>query len=78
MEIKHSKNIIEWSRELPICALPFFVWTASHKLSSNEHVYEVFDSLYQDFIATMKVFNDTPEFRQWCREQFTHHYECSH
>ena len=79
MQIKHCKNIQEWSSDMPGCVLPFFVWTASHKLSYDDSCSEtVFDRLYRDFITTMEVFDDTPEFREWCREQFTHHYECSH
>lgn len=76
--MKLCKNIHEWSDDIPIGVLPFYVWTASHKLSYDDLISEtVFERLYQDFITTMK-FDDTPEFKNWCWEQFTHYYEANH
>lgn len=57
--------------------LPFFVWTAAHKMSYDDMLdIVVFENLYADFIKTME-YDDTEEFKYWCREQFTHHYECN-
>ena len=77
MIMKTCDNIMEWSGDLPGGTLPFFVWTAAHKLSYDDCLNTgVFERLYHDFITTMRWCKDTPEFRAWCWDQYVHHFEC--
>ena len=68
---KSFKNMMVWSSDMPGHTLPFYVWIASRKLSPRE---EIFDLHYRDFILTMGL-EDTEDFRDWCKDQFTHYYE---
>lgn len=75
--MKTRKNIMDWTGDVPVGVLPFFVWTAAHKLSYNDMIDKaVFEKLYADFVVTMN-YDDTAEFKDWCHEQFIHHYECN-
>ena len=71
---KNFKNMIVWSSDMPGHTLPFYVWIASRKLSRRDITEEVFDLLYSDFILTMGL-EDSEDFRDWCKDQFTHYYE---
>lgn len=66
---------MDWSRDFPMGTLPFFVWTSAHKLSYDNMIDKVvFEDLYADFTKTMG-YDDTEKFKDWCHEQFVHHYE---
>ena len=71
---KNFKNMMVWSSDMPGHTLPFYVWIASRKLSRRDITEEVFDLLYSDFILTMGL-EDSEDFRDWCKDQFTHYYE---
>jgi hypothetical protein len=71
---KSFKNMMVWSSDMPGHTLPFYVWIASRKLSRRDITEEVFDLLYSDFILTMGL-EDSEDFRDWCKDQFTHYYE---
>ena len=71
---KNFKNMMVWSSDMPGCTLLFYVWVASRKLSRRDITEEVFDLLYSDFILTMGL-EDSEDFRDWCKDQFTHYYE---
>ena len=71
---KSFKNMMVWSSDMPGHTLPFYVWIASRKLSRRDITEEVFDLLYSDFILTMGL-DDSEDFRDWCKDQFTHYYE---
>ena len=71
---KSFKKMMVWSSDMPGCTLQFYVWVASRKLSRRDITEEVFDLLYSDFILTMGL-EDNEDFRDWCKDQFTHYYE---
>ena len=72
---KSWNNVEEWTNDIPINFLPFFVWCTANKVKATLEE-EVFYKEYNNFIKAFSKTNINLE--SWCWEQFTHYYECNH
>lgn len=66
-------NVEEWTGDIPINFLPYFVYLTSIRA----HYQSSFEEHYPEFIKVMEL-KDTPKLKWWCSEQHTHYYECGH
>jgi len=75
--MKNWTNLEEWTRDIPIGFLPFFVWCEAKNVT---HKTDAFEEVYKDFLKAElgSGIKDNDKFKNWCLEQYMHHYECSH
>jgi hypothetical protein len=80
MKYKNWDNVNDWTADIPMNLLPFFVWCKATNVNINDiFLSGIFDSIFNNFITEMGLnIKNIEEFRNWCYEQYVHYYECNH
>ena len=76
--MKSWTNVNEWTNDIPMSFLPFYVWCTANKVSIDKIFEEGnFDTIFNEFIKAMGL-TVPPGFKGWCNSQYIHYYECNH